>query len=727
MYFELLFIISAGISLFHSEFLNNKTANVRKTHMAVLILSPVFFILCSRRLFTIREMLSGCAFAFFIGKGMHLRMPKCDLSVSKYFRYGVKVLFAILLYILLLKPYTPAEGEMSREPAVLFFLAVTVIWILAGQIRTWVAAHANCLHMGIAAPVTPVLGFYLMEKVYNPYLDRMEGKYIAGNLLWLACLFAVPYVVFAGKRIVMGMFVIGCLLFGLGNYYVSCFRGSPVMPSDLLAAATALQVAGGYVFQVPESVIKGVLCWYAWFALLCCLPKRSVANRWKGRAVASGLLAGICAGYLCQADIESRYELHLRYDNQWNINGVYQEKGSALGFTALAKNIRMARPDGYGTDMAVEILSANRRQAEEPAVIPTIVAIMDESFGDLRAVGDFQCSEEYLKHWYAVDDFLCRGSLYASVYGGTTANTEFEFLTGNSIGNLPMGIVPYQIYNMKHVGNLAGILQRAGFETTAIHPESKGNWNRMRVYENFGFRSFLGKDELGDMEYFRGRVSDQSSFAKVTERFENGTGRQFLFNITMQNHGGYEPEGMEAAPMIRLEEEQGRYSDVEVYLTGIRESDLAIDALIRYFRQVEEPVLLCIFGDHLPNVGAWMEETIGEREAAFTLEEKQRMYAVPYMIWANYDTPYQSCEMDTSANYLGAMLLNYAGIPGTAYTDFLLEMRKEVPVYNAFGYRTADGRWHTFDEETQVSGWIRDYRMVQYYEMFDKERKKEEQ
>ncbi|KAI4452595.1 hypothetical protein C823_007179 [Eubacterium plexicaudatum ASF492] len=64
MYFELLFIISAGISLFHSEFLNNKTANVRKTHMAVLILSPVFFILCSRRLFTIREMLSGCAFAF---------------------------------------------------------------------------------------------------------------------------------------------------------------------------------------------------------------------------------------------------------------------------------------------------------------------------------------------------------------------------------------------------------------------------------------------------------------------------------------------------------------------------------------------------------------------------------------------------------------------------------------------------------------------------------------
>lgn len=49
------------------------------------------------------------------------------------------------------------------------------------------------------------------------------------------------------------------------------------------------------------------------------------------------------------------------------------------------------------------------------------------------------------------------------------------------------------------------------------------------------------------------------------------------------------------------------------------------------------------------------------------------------------------------------------------------------PCSSAFGYRTADGRWHTFDEETQVSGWIRDYRMVQYYEMFDKERKKEEQ
>lgn len=720
MCFELLFIISAGISLFHSEFLKNKTADGRKTYMAVLILSPVFFILYSKRLFTIQEMLLGCVFACFVMAAGYLHRPEFLKFLLKYMGYGVKAGLAIFLYVILIRQYTPLEGGRSREYAMLFFWSVTILWLLAGKIRKWMAEHAGHFHLGIFAAVTPVWGFYLIEKVYNPDFEHMDVKYIAGNIIWLACLFAVLYGLSAGKRIVIVMFGSVCLLFGLGNYYVNCFRGSPVMPSDLLAAGTALQVAGGYVFQVQESVMEGVLCWYAGIVLLHCLPeKRMFVRRWQIQAAVTSLVIVICAGYLYGTDIEGKYELNLRYDNQWNINAVYQEKGSVLGFTALSKNLQGSKPDGYSTGRAEEILSKHRRRTEEAAVTPTIIAIMDESFSDLRSVGDFQCSEEYLERWYAVKDFICRGSLYVSVYGGTTANTEFEFLTGNSIGNLPVGIVPYQIYNMKNVGNLAGILQNAGFETTAVHPEYKGNWNRMRVYANFGFQSFLGKDDLGELEYLRGRASDRSSFAKVTERFEAGSDRQFIFHITMQNHGGYEMEGMENMEMISLEESNGDYPDVEVYLTGIRESDKAIDELMRYLRNVDEPVILCIFGDHLPNVSAWIEDMAGKREDAFTLEEKQKMYAVPYMIWANYDTPYESCEMDASVNYLGAMLLQYAGIPGTGYTDFLLEMRNEVPVYNAFGYRTSDGDWHSFDEETEVSDWIRDYRIVQYYEMFD--------
>lgn len=324
-----------------------------------------------------------------------------------------------------------------------------------------------------------------------------------------------------------------------------------------------------------------------------------------------------------------------------------------------------------------------------------------------------------------MDDFACRGNLYVSVFGGNTANTEFEFLTGNSLGNLPKEVVPYQVYNMKNVGNLADIFNHAGYETSAVHPEYKGNWNRMRVYSNFGFQSFLGQDDFEDAERIRGHVSDRAVFAKARELFGAGGSRQFIFNVTMQNHGGYAMEGLEGLDIIRLEDAEGSYTDVEAYLTLVRESGQAIHELVSYFRTVEEPVILCIFGDHLPKLGEWIQEVMGKPEDMLTLEEKEAMYAVPYMVWANYDTPYQGCVMDTSANYLGALLLENAGIQGTAYTDFLLKMREQIPVYNAFGYRTDDGIWHPFDEETSASGWIRDYRILQYYMMFDNSHKKE--
>lgn len=120
-----------------------------------------------------------------------------------------------------------------------------------------------------------------------------------------------------------------------------------------------------------------------------------------------------------------------------------------------------------------------------------------------------------------------------------------------------------------------------------------------------------------------------------------------------------------------------------------------------------------------------IEEVRGKPENMLSLGEMQQRYAVPYMIWANYDTKYQGKTMDTSANYLGALLLENAGLPQTAYTNFLLNMQKEVPVYNAFGYQTKNGSWHSFEEETEVSKWIQDYKILQYYTMFDSGRNRE--
>lgn len=352
---------------------------------------------------------------------------------------------------------------------------------------------------------------------------------------------------------------------------------------------------------------------------------------------------------------------------------------------------------------------------------------MDESFSDLRTLGEITCSEEYLEQWYAVDDFVSRGKLYVSVYGGNTANSEFEFLTGNSMGNCPAGVIPYQTYPLKNVPNIVDILKQDGYETTAIHPEYKGNWNRMRTYANLGFSTFLGKDDFVDPVYLRSYISDSSSFDKIIELYEKGEGqKQFIFNVTMQNHGGYQISGLSGMQTIKLKHDWSAYTDVQTYLTLIRESSLAIHRLISYFRTVEQPVMLCIFGDHLPSLNAeWVEDVMGKPDSSLSLSEAESKYAVPYMIWANYPTTYQKQEMDTSANFLGALLLEHAGVAQSAYTNFLLQMQKEIPVYNAFGYQTKDGEWHDFNEDTEVSEWVANYKMLQYNALFDTNRVKD--
>ncbi len=85
-------------------------------------------------------------------------------------------------------------------------------------------------------------------------------------------------------------------------------------------------------------------------------------------------------------------------------------------------------------------------------------------------------------------------------------------------------------------------------------------------------------------------MSDSASYKKIIELYENREEGQpfFLFDVTMQNHGGYEREGYPAfEEKIRLTGEyEGRYQQVDTYLSLVRCSDEAVQELISYFANV---------------------------------------------------------------------------------------------------------------------------------------------
>ncbi len=723
MWFETVFVCCAGIIMICTDQRCHKSDQETKIRSAVCIFVPVLGLLLYGRRYSVKELLAGFLLLLLILVGKRLLVRKG--TIFQMAIYGVKTCICIFLYVFVVKAYTPEEYNiaMSGEEVCAVFVGITVILFLSERIKAYMIKKSFYAGGWLYFVLTPFVGFYIIESPYNINLDQMSLKFVSGNILFLA-FFLVLFYCFLGLKAALGLFLTVCMVFGVANYYVGMFRGSPVMPSDLLSVNTAFQVAGGYEFKITKQVISSVLLWYAGISLTCCLPEVLPVRRWKVKTVACSLALCICCKELLAINIEEKYNWYL---NPWDINGAYWTIGSMFGFKTLLDKMAVAVPDGYSRDKTEEVLTTYGTNEGESSANPTIIAIMDETFSDLRILEDFACSDDYLDNWNRMDDFVYKGNLFVSVHGGWTANSEFEFLTGCSMGNCAMNIVPYQSYNLKNVGNMADLLRNQGYRTTALHPEYKGNWNRMRVYGNLGFHDFLGKDDFENPVYIRSHISDQSSFEKIIELYEkNQKEKQFIFNVTMQNHGGYNIEELNGMDTITLKKDRQDFSDVETYLTLIRESDQAIHDLIEYFRNVNEPVIICIFGDHLPAVNeTWVENVMGKKADSLSLEELERRYAVPYMVWANYDTQNQQIEMDTSANYLGALLLEQAGIPRTAYTNFLLQMQEKVPVLNVFGYQTTDGQWHTFDEETEVSEWVEQYRMLQYYTMFDSGRKME--
>jgi hypothetical protein len=186
----------------------------------------------------------------------------------------------------------------------------------------------------------------------------------------------------------------------------------------------------------------------------------------------------------------------------------------------------------------------------------------------------------------------------------------------------------------------------------------------------------------------------------------------------MQNHGGYSGERLfDEKDSVRLTHLAG-FDKVEQYLSLLRETDKAFQALIDYFSNEEEPTIILMFGDHQPVVYSELHNLTQVKPSMTLTELDKPRYAVPFIMWANYDINEE--DVDTiSANYLSSYLLKTAGLPGTAYNEYLLRLQKELPVINAHFYITKEGDCYPLSETTPYSNELQQYQFVGYNNALD--------
>lgn len=522
------------------------------------------------------------------------------------------------------------------------------------------------------------------------------------------------------------------IIFSLTNYFTTTFRGIPILASDLTIMGTAMNVVGNYKYSLDLTRTITLLGLITWCILLFRVKRLRLP---KGKKRISAILgsAAICFAsfwIMIYTPVMTVTPMHVTVNTFRPIKS-YRKNGCVLTFMRSIQLMMIHKPDGYSANAAEEIAAPYRSETSSGnAKTPNVIAIMDEAFADLQAVGDFRTSEDVMPFYHSLTKNTVKGFSYVSVFGGQTANTEFEFLTGLSKAFVPASATPYQLYIKSLLPGLTTHLGNQDYQgMLAFHPFRANGYNRDHVYPNLGFSDFISLKDLdvSASDKIRNFVSDATDFQVIIDQYEQAKKKSnapfYLFNVTMQNHSGYDQDFDNLDMPISIEE---KCDDPELkrYLNLIHHSDTALKSLIEYFSKQKDPTVIVFFGDHEPGLSNEVySKILGKNVEKLSAEENMNLYKTPFLIWANYDIEEQE-NVNISMNYLSTLMLESTGMKLSPFNQFLLDIHKQIPVLTTNGYFGEDGSYYSLkDESSPYYESLRKYQILQYNDLFDKKKR----
>lgn len=522
------------------------------------------------------------------------------------------------------------------------------------------------------------------------------------------------------------------IIFSLTNYFTTTFRGIPILASDLTIMGTAMNVVGNYKYSLDLTRTITLLGLIAWCILLFRVKRLRLP---KGKKRISAILgsAAICFAsfwIMIYTPVMTVTPMHVTVNTFRPIKS-YRKNGCVLTFMRSIQLMIIHKPDGYSANAAEEIAAPYRSETSSGnAKTPNVIAIMDEAFADLQAVGDFRTSEDVMPFYHSLTKNTVKGFSYVSVFGGQTANTEFEFLTGLSKAFVPASATPYQLYIKSLLPGLTTHLGNQDYQgMLAFHPFRANGYNRDHVYPNLEFSDFISLKDLdvSASDKIRNFVSDAADFQVIINQYEQAKKKSnapfYLFNVTMQNHSGYDQDFDNLDMPISIEE---KCDDPELkrYLNLIHHSDTALKSLIEYFSKQKDPTVIVFFGDHEPGLSNEVySKILGKNVEKLSAEENMNLYKTPFLIWANYDIEEQE-NVNISMNYLSTLMLESTGMKLSPFNQFLLDIHKQIPVLTTNGYFGEDGSYYSLkDESSPYYESLRKYQILQYNDLFDKKKR----
>lgn len=576
--------------------------------------------------------------------------------------------------------------------------------------------------------ILPIFVFYTMEFFLRNPFEKMRVGIQFLNIAFFELVAVILFFATKSVRIAIRIEAVIALLIGLIDYFVVQFRSNPVMPWDIFSIKTAAVVADNYEYSLQPQAIRCAIVMLLIFAATWLIPKWDRMNkaiRIIGSIVGMVLLV-LLTNYVQTPQAVKTFKL---YDKLFTPNTMTYKDGTVVAFLMQCQYLKVQEPDSYSKGKAEDLLekavvnlNVNGQVSSESTTLeerPNIIVVMNEAFSDLSILGDYTTNMDEIPFMRSLMDGAydtISGYMDVSVLGGNTANTEFEFLTGDSMAFLPQGCIPYQQFVHGEIPTIASALKDIGYRTVALHPYRASGWDRSEVYPYFGFDSFYTQDDFEDPLIYRKYISDQSDIEKIIEIYEQDPEQPlFMFNVTMQNHSSYTDVFDNFTPQIQVEGVES--VALNQYLSLLYESDKSLQQLVQYFDRMDDPTIIVFFGDHQPTDSVVAPIYKLNQKSVYSIEEEELRlrYKVPYVIHANFDIE-EAQNVPMSSNYLGIKTLETAGIPLDRYQQFLANNYQTFPSVSVLQIQDENGEVFSIDKKDEL---LNDYQILQYYHLFE--------
>ena len=477
-----------------------------------------------------------------------------------------------------------------------------------------------------------LLGYYVIEAISRHSLRDAFYFVREKPLVFLynaGLIFVTTLVVYLVRRRVFVRVLLVIFWMGLGiiNGVLLSQRVTPFTGPDLHLITDALKIANRYL-PMAGMVIVVILMAVAFLGLALLFFK---APRYEGKLYYRynvPLILVAAAAFAGATNLALEKRVLSNYFG--NIAFAYEDYGYPYCLVTTIFNTGINCPPEYSQSSVQAIMREEDRLAQtDTDDLPNIIFLQLESFFDPYMVNYLKLSEDPIPNFRRMMKEYSSGYYRVPSVGAGTANTEFETITGMSLRYFGPGEYPYKsILKETTCESAPFVLKQLGYTTHAIHNNEANFYGRRSIFPNLGFDTFTSEEYMEEEDdhtplgWVRDRVLKQS----IMDCLESSEGRDYIYTISVQGHGDYPEEPILEDPQITVsgsatEEQNYKW---EYYVNEIHEMDEFIQELTEELEELGEPVVLVMYGDHLPTMGLEVRDM-----------KNRYLFQTQYVIWDN--------------------------------------------------------------------------------------------